>query len=540
MKTRTGRGISVSLSGLLAVFTLIAGTAAGAGTVPAQAAPYDDCGDTAASACTPWSGMYQLVGTSSATGLIGTPGDVDWFKITPPTSDVWTFTSQPWGNEPLADPAATLYAPDGATVLASNDNVSPETNNLQFQVSAQLTAGQTYYLEIKGQPDQTGGYQYYANPSTVKPFFASAGPWTAAPWFRTTATVQIISSEAWRITYLPPWVTASASSGSGNSSLTLRADSNDSGLERTGSVTFVSDTRSSILTIKQSYPDDCGVEISSSCTWGDTSQPKTGTLETAGDVDMWRFTPPTTGYWMFTSDWLFSKQSVSHLDVTIYNPGMQQIAHAAGYNGPITFQIGAQLEAGLRYFITIKSTSIIPGYYKFTAAATQLLELSQTTWRAPAQGGTLDLQLNSGAPWSVTAQPDWVHLSQSSGTGSAALTLAVDPYTGPTVLTELVTFANGSATVTLAITRYPPPTSMSPTTWSPVWWGASVPLQITGTSSWRLYLPWWMNANVTSGTGSATVWLSANPFFDNGNRNGTVYLMTSTEILTMKVTQSGW
>lgn len=91
----------------------------------------DDHGDSASAATT-------LLPTGTASGVIGVVGDVDWFQLTTPASGTLTVVSTG-----TTDVAGSLYASDGTTLLAYNDD-DPAPN---FRVSRVLAAG-TYFLKV--------------------------------------------------------------------------------------------------------------------------------------------------------------------------------------------------------------------------------------------------------------------------------------------------------------------------------------------------------------------------------------------------------
>jgi len=109
----------------------------------------DDCGSSLSSYCT-WPNLSATI-----TGRIETTGDKDWYKITPPVSGTWTFTSSKPASGALNDPVGTLYGADGRAILAYNDDGA---GNLQFRLGTYLIAGQTYYLEVAGVGSGTGSY----------------------------------------------------------------------------------------------------------------------------------------------------------------------------------------------------------------------------------------------------------------------------------------------------------------------------------------------------------------------------------------------
>jgi len=115
-------------------------------TQVAQTQPADDCGNTAATACN-WSDLGTPVN-----GRIEVGGDKDWYKITPPVSGSWTFTS----SGGLYDPLGTLMDSSGR-ILETHDDISYPSNR-QFAVTKELVAGTTYYLEVWAYFGGTGVY----------------------------------------------------------------------------------------------------------------------------------------------------------------------------------------------------------------------------------------------------------------------------------------------------------------------------------------------------------------------------------------------
>ena len=109
----------------------------------------DECGSSTSSNCA-WTGL------GSFGGAIQTNGDKDWFKFTPIKSGAWVFESFASAtSQPLRDSVGTIYQSNGTTVVATDDN---SAGSGQFKVRATLTAGQTYFLEVKGSGTNTGDY----------------------------------------------------------------------------------------------------------------------------------------------------------------------------------------------------------------------------------------------------------------------------------------------------------------------------------------------------------------------------------------------
>jgi len=87
------------------------------------------------------------------TAAVGSIGDKEWYKITPTQTGLWVLTASKPASNAVSDSIGTLYQANGTTVVASDDD---SAGNFQFKVQAQLVAGQTYFLEVKGYGVATG------------------------------------------------------------------------------------------------------------------------------------------------------------------------------------------------------------------------------------------------------------------------------------------------------------------------------------------------------------------------------------------------
>ena len=116
--------------------------------LPDEPVVADDCGGSVTANCV-WADT-----SVEASGRLEAVGDRDWFKITPSESGWYAFASARATVDPVRDTKGYLLASDGRTMLASDDN-GPE--NHLFNLAAELTAGQTYYLVVTSE-DQLGNY----------------------------------------------------------------------------------------------------------------------------------------------------------------------------------------------------------------------------------------------------------------------------------------------------------------------------------------------------------------------------------------------
>ncbi|MCL2782265.1 MAG: hypothetical protein FWD74_12425, partial [Actinomycetia bacterium] len=228
-------------------FTTTSGSPAASWTVTVTqpAVLGDDCGSSTSSYCA-WSNLSTPI-----SGQIEATGDRDWFRFITTQTGAWVFTSSKPAVNPLADPVGALYDASGVSTVTTYNGGSAG-GNLQSGMSALLTAGQVYYLQVASGGASTGGYTVTAINWTLS---AGLSAWTVpasggstATWLRTNTT--------WTVSG-PSWVTATPSSGTGNGNVALTAQANTTGSDRIGYLTLATTNRPSIgLTVTVSQPGD--------------------------------------------------------------------------------------------------------------------------------------------------------------------------------------------------------------------------------------------------------------------------------------------
>ena len=116
----------------------------------------DECGDTLATACT-WANLdEQLI------VRLESPGDQDWYKITPAKTGTWTFESS-YAFEGFTDPVVDFSMVDGVYAQSAYDRGSG--GNGQFMLTVNMGAGFTYLLRIRAGTEQnTGAFGVTATP----------------------------------------------------------------------------------------------------------------------------------------------------------------------------------------------------------------------------------------------------------------------------------------------------------------------------------------------------------------------------------------
>ena len=322
-----------------------------------------DCAATTSTNCS-WSNLAQPI-----SGAIDPTGDKDWYRFIAPSSGTWTFTSSIPSSGGLFDAVGTVYASNGTTVVASNDDGA---GNRQFKITASLTIGQTYYLEVRGYGSYTGAFTVTAAqlpPSlTVSPgslSFAAAGG---------SSAVTVTSDTSWSVSLSSQdasWLSVTPASGSGNGPVIVQARAN-AGAARSGVVTFTSTTGeppiSRQVTVTQPG-SDCGASTSSYCSWLNVTTPVSGVIDPGGDKDWYRFTVPSSGTWAFTSS-IPSSGGLYDPYGTIYaSNGTTMVASNDDGAGNRQFKITASLTTGQTYYLEVKGyASTYTGAFTVTAA----------------------------------------------------------------------------------------------------------------------------------------------------------------------------
>lgn len=114
---------------------------------------------------------------AQAYGMIGTPGDIDLYRITLPYNTDLQCWINPGAAPALADSDLTLLAADGVTVLQFNDDQNAGTW-LSTLIAGNVPAG-TYYLQVRSSlataPNDTGNYTLDIVQAPIGTYVATAG-----------------------------------------------------------------------------------------------------------------------------------------------------------------------------------------------------------------------------------------------------------------------------------------------------------------------------------------------------------------------------
>ena len=555
-------------------------------TQPAQPVPpVDDCGGPGTTGCA-WTNVATPV-----TGRIETTGDVDRYKITAAASGYWTFTlsSPATGGTPV--PYFTLRQADGTTMAYTWGGPGSSCS-----VTSQLVANTTYYLDVLDINSHTGSYKMTATAPAAQTISVSPGTWTA-PEAGGSAVVQVTTDLSWSLT-LPTWVTASAKAGTGNAQVTLTVKPNTTGAARSGSAVVAIAGKQATMSVAQGGEPSISVSPGSlTAPWSGGTR----TVEVAANTP-WQLTVPDwiaatprsgTGNVTVTVTVLANTTQAARKGSLAFTTtaGKQTTVSAAQDASPAPFVtvlpdswtapntggtttvrvtasalpqlalpdwINASFGANSHYSVSLTAERNDTGQLRtasvvFTVdgkqakvtvqqAAAPTITASPDALLAPFTSGTQTVQVRSNAAWQLSNVPAWITAKPMSGVGDATVTLTFTPNTTQQARMQGLEFtvAGKQAVVWVTQSGQPlPDISVSIWSWTPACNGGSQVVQVKATAPWQLKLPNWISANPGSGTGDATVTLTAQANPTTVVRTDIVKFGITGKEATVSVTQVG-
>src|SRR5438552_10393962 len=146
--------------------------------------------------------IYTLNVGQTAQGVLSTAADHDWYRVNLLAGQTYTFAMTGTGTTNVIDTYLRIYAPDGATVVAQDDDSLPGSNSILT-----FTAGSTgtYYIDAASWNSSSAGqYGISATAGTKASFDALMGAgvidtdvsWSSMPGTPATVTYGFRASPA--------------------------------------------------------------------------------------------------------------------------------------------------------------------------------------------------------------------------------------------------------------------------------------------------------------------------------------------------------
>jgi|GEM_PF-5913140 len=343
-----------------------------------------------------------------------------------------------------------------------------------------------------------------------------------------SATLTIESNTDWEITNPGNWYSFSMLRGSGNATVTVTAPDNESVYAKRIELVITAREKGSslaadsepVVIYQYGVPLVFAVSPAENVFWG-------------ADAQAGSFSITTNANWSVTSDrsWL-------------------TVSPAAGTgNGTVTFSAPAYSGTTNRT-TTVRVT--LPGLGTFKSfSVTQVPSfLAPSAVAFAAQGESKTVQVSYPGNWSLSSTDPWLTISPASGSGPASVTLTAATNPDGTVrsgkVTARYTFAGGTPTQTLSVSQQgailavAPGAVELPAAGESTGVTVSSQVEVSSNVSWRVSnAPAWLTVNPQTGTGNATLTLTAgaNPSVDA--RTDSLALTAGSLTGKVAVTQAG-
>ncbi len=330
-------------------------------------------------------------------------------------------------------------------------------------------------------------------------------------------SLSVSSNIAWTLTENLSWLTVSATSGNGSSTLTLTAESNSSVVDRSGTFTL-------------SGPGVTTVTIS--VTQAGLTPVLGASLETLN----------------FTADGGGISVDISSNIAWTASESLSWITLSAGSgngNGNIVVTAQANTATSARTgAITLTGTNgVSPVVITINqAAALPFLTATPTAMSFGPEGGMQDLTISANINWFISGSFPWITLENNQGNGIVRVKVQTNTTTTARSGTFTINGANGSkVTFTVSQTGIPVQFSVTPGTLNFTFGGGSLNLNLTANVTWTASESLsWLSLNTTSGSGSTTLTATAQANPTTTTRTGTITLSSpEAASITISVSQAG-
>lgn len=305
--------------------------------------------------------------------------------------------------------------------------------------------------------------------------------------------VEVQSNVDWQLSFLPSWITASATSGSndGHVVLTVAPITDEIAGSREVTLSFTGGDLEASLHVKQSE---------GGATFGFVIAPIELAFDYQGGTKTLIIT--TTLAWTAATeaDWITIAPAMGNGDAEVTINVVENPEHM-------------DREASIRFDYTFPDASLGNTFVKLRQEAAPVqhnLTVSPHEIHFGKEGGTAEINVECDTKWGIETQTSWMALSEYNGMGNTTLVLTVEP----NVILEPRSFAlrfvseaelSESIIVTQDAGEELPTVHLSPDTLFVSYLGAVTTLNITSNVDWQLESSndWVMMLN-NSGSGDAT------------------------------------
>jgi hypothetical protein len=466
-----------------------------------------------------------------ATGIVTTvegSGTVSfWWRIAADSSDALAFatTNVATGSTTVLK---TIYGQQNWVQYTHTINtIGTHQFGWTFDKVSASTAGSAWVDQVVWTP--AAPFVFNITPST-REISPHAGQFTIAieatkPWTATTDTDVGTGAS---------WLTLTPASGSGNATLTVAHEANDTGRTRRGAVTITSAGINRVCEITQPpSPPSLATALDNDLTWqtgGDSNWAgQTVTTHdglhaarsgiTFGDQKSWLQTtvngPGTLGFW-----WKISSEEEESDDgepwgdiLHFYVDGKERLRTS-----------GEKDWSSRSFFISGSGAHTLRWAYEkdpYFAAAADAAWLDQVTWttgtattlnispdsrRVASIRGQFAVTVDTTASWNATSSASWLSVSPSSGSGAGTINVTYAANTTTTERTGTITVTAGDRTDTCVVTQAATTLNISPDSRQVSATSGRFSITVDTAVSWNAASSAsWLSVSPSSGSGAGTI-----------------------------------
>lgn len=175
------------------------------------------------------------------------------------------------------------------------------------------------------------------------------------------------------------------------------------------------------------------------------------------------------------------------------------------------------------------------------------ITLSPTEFEFQPTGGEVTVEINTDGDWNVEKCPEWIAVSETSGSKDASIVLVAQPNLGDAIREAVLEVSTSTNSAQLKLSQgYVEENylSISPDSITADYHGGEFDLQISSNCEWTLseisqQIPW-ISVNPTSGSGSQTVKVSVEEYVgdDSSSRKASLIFAGANALVSVGVTQS--
>jgi hypothetical protein len=328
------------------------------------------------------------------------------------------------------------------------------------------------------------------------------------------------SNGAWTIESTAEWLTVSPMSGSGDATLTLTAQANATGESRMANVRAFSKDNSSVLTVTQGFTEpEQYVNVT----------PKELLCDSEGDEFVVALST-NVDWFVSAPDWITCSPTEGSGDARI----------TITVN-PVESDVQESREAE----VVIGNQSVFDKVHVVQTVEPVLdIELTPNSLQFVCTGETKTMNVSTEDSWSTSTESDWVTLSQTEGQGDAEISVTVGEnpiYFNRVAIVIFTTAGNVQKVLTIHQEASPNPhfLEVSPREIAFGKEGGENEITIGCDTDWEFDLDCeWLTLSQLSGSGNATVVLTADPNMLTETRSVEFYAKSGSLSSRLTVTQA--